>query len=73
MLGGRHERGRIAQTLLDACGDVMKDEDRKLVGMLATCNSNVMSRFRLLVDRNLWCASWRTNISSRVAILFGWY
>ena len=70
---GKHERSKIAELLLNRYGDEMTEEDRKLVEMMVKAKEDVWTRVKLIFNKELRCGSWRTDITSRISILFGWY
>lgn len=72
-MNGKRERSRTAAELLEGYGERMSVQNRELVKLAARCHSSFTDRVKLVMKRELRCASWKCNITSRLAILMGVY
>lgn len=73
LFGSTHERSRIAKELIKGYGQMMNQDIFDLVSNAATCDKSFKSRVKLIINKDISCASMKCNISSRLAILLGIY
>ena len=73
IFNGSHERSKMALELLKGYGYSMRPEDKRLVYLSAKTAKSFTARLRLILNNNLKSQSWKSNITSRLAILFGIY
>ena len=73
IFNGKHERSKMALELLKGYGHSMRSEDKILVYLSAKTAKSFTSRLKLILNKNLKSQSWKCNITSRLAILFGTY
>ena len=66
MLGKNYKKSELAQNILLAYGDIIPEQERRTLELIAQCRSSRMARLRLAASSRLWRqkkfhgATWRT-------------
>ena len=73
LIEGKRERSNIAKELLKGYSKYLNENDKKLIFQAANAHESIVSRIKLIFNKDFKCKSLKNNIISRIAVLLGVY
>ncbi len=67
----QHYREKEAQLLLETYGHLLRDDDKRIISLVANYRKNITNRIKLLFSKKIYCNSFSANFWFKIRIIIG--